>query len=230
LFFNTGVQRRLVLQRGPRDEVAVEASYERFSGRHRKLRIICAKRKGGLRRSMLVPRGAQDYRPERRTISLCCGKNENNIPDTKSDSICASSTRRRSHLNVQRPLLGLLLTLWVAFPPRTRATELTQPTAFERYVQLTEVRMQSELADPENFLHLNSLPKKQRDLMLARLHSGYVVIEQMSTRENGKEIQVTYGLAINWRLDSSRAPRAIRLLRWPKTIPAIHKSMHLTSS
>jgi hypothetical protein len=102
--------------------------------------------------------------------------------------------------NVERRLLGLLLALWVAFPFPTRATELTQPTSetFERYVQLTEARMQSELADPEKFLYLNSLPKQQRDLMLARLHSGYVVIEQMTTRENGKEVQVTDGFVHHW--------------------------------
>jgi hypothetical protein len=33
LLFNARVQRRLLLQRGPRDEVAVETSHEWFSGR-----------------------------------------------------------------------------------------------------------------------------------------------------------------------------------------------------
>jgi hypothetical protein len=37
LLFDTGVQRRLLLQRGPRHEMVVEASHKRFSGRHRKL-------------------------------------------------------------------------------------------------------------------------------------------------------------------------------------------------
>lgn len=81
-----------------------------------------------------------------------------------------------------------------------RATELTQPTAqeFERYVRMTETRRQSELADPEKFLYLNSLPENQRDSILVRLHSGEVVIEPMSTRDNGKEIQVIDGFIHHW--------------------------------
>jgi hypothetical protein len=63
---------------------------------------------------------------------------------------------------------------------------------------MTETRMQSELADPKKFLYLNSLPKNQRDSMLVRLHSGEVVIEPMSTRDNGKEIQVIDGFVHHW--------------------------------
>ena len=101
---------------------------------------------------------------------------------------------------LQRRLLAPLLTLCLAFPYPARPIELTQPTAeaFERYVQLTEDRMQSELADPKKFLYLDSLPEKQRDSMFARLRSGYVVIEPMSTRDNGKEIRVTDGFVHHW--------------------------------
>jgi hypothetical protein len=63
---------------------------------------------------------------------------------------------------------------------------------------MTETRMQSELGDPEKFLYLNSLPENQRDSMLVRLHSGKVVIEPMSTRDNGKEIQVIDGFVHHW--------------------------------
>src|SRR5258708_18845243 len=40
LLFDAGVQRRLLLQRGPRDEVAVEPGHERLPGRHWKLCIV----------------------------------------------------------------------------------------------------------------------------------------------------------------------------------------------
>jgi hypothetical protein len=99
-----------------------------------------------------------------------------------------------------RLLSVLLLTLCLAFPFPMCATELRAPTAeaFDRYVQLTEARMQSELGDPKNFLYLDSLPEAQRDSMLARLHKGEVVIEQITTRDNGKEIQVADGLVHHW--------------------------------
>src|SRR3984957_1511225 len=40
LFFDTGLQRRLLLQLSSRDEVAVEASLERLPGCNRKLRVV----------------------------------------------------------------------------------------------------------------------------------------------------------------------------------------------
>ena len=97
-------------------------------------------------------------------------------------------------------LVALLLSLWIAFPSLTRATQLERSTAeaFERYVQLTELRMQGELADPDKFLNLDSLRERQRNSMLARLHNGQVVIEQITTRDDGKEIQVADGLVHHW--------------------------------
>ena len=77
----------------------------------------------------------------------------------------------------------VLLALWFTCPAATRASELTKPTAeaFRRYVQRTEARMQSELADPEHFLYFDSLPEQRRNAILTRLHNGQVVIEQMQT-------------------------------------------------
>jgi hypothetical protein len=94
----------------------------------------------------------------------------------------------------------LLLTLWIAFSFPTRAAELKQPTAeaFQRYVQLTEARMRSELGNPQSFLYFDTLPEEQRNSILARLHSGQIVIEQMGTLDNGKEVQVPDGLIHHW--------------------------------
>jgi hypothetical protein len=99
----------------------------------------------------------------------------------------------------RRPLV-LLLALCIASPPAMRATELKQSTAeaFRRYVQQTEIRMQSELADPEHFLYFDSLPEEQRNSILRRLHNGEVVIEQMSTRDKGEEMRVPDGLVHHW--------------------------------
>jgi len=96
--------------------------------------------------------------------------------------------------------LVLLLSLCLALPSPTPAAELKQPTteAYLRYVQLTEVRMRSEFADPQHFLYFDALPEQQKKSILARLQSGQVVVEQMSTRDNGKEIQVPEGLVHHW--------------------------------
>jgi hypothetical protein len=98
-----------------------------------------------------------------------------------------------------RPLV-LLLATCVVFASPTRATQLTQPTAeaFQRYVLRTEARMQRELTDPAHFLYFDSLPEKQRHSVLARLHSGHVVIEPMRTHENGGKIDVPHGLVHHW--------------------------------
>src|ERR1700692_3933779 len=94
----------------------------------------------------------------------------------------------------------VLLALCFTCPAATRASELTKPTAeaFQRYVQRTETRMQSELADPEHFLYFDSLPEQRKNAMLTRLHNGQVVIEQMQTDDNGKEIKVPGGLVHHW--------------------------------
>jgi hypothetical protein len=103
-------------------------------------------------------------------------------------------------LSAQIYFFAVLLALCFTCPAATRASELTQPTAeaFQRYVQRTEARMQSELADPEHFLYLDSLSKEAKNSMLTRLHTGQVVIEQMRTDDNGNEIKVPGGLVHHW--------------------------------
>jgi hypothetical protein len=88
----------------------------------------------------------------------------------------------------------------MAFSFPTRAAELKRPTAeaFQRYVQLTEARMRSELRNPQTFLYFDTLPEEQRNSILARLHSGQIVIAQMGTLDDGKEIQVPDGLIHHW--------------------------------
>ena len=95
---------------------------------------------------------------------------------------------------------AVLLALCFTCPAATRPSELTQPTAeaFQRYLQRTEARMQSELADPEHFLYFDSLPEENKNSMLTRLHNGQVVIEQMRTDDHGKEIKVPGGLVHHW--------------------------------
>ncbi|HYA65002.1 MAG TPA: hypothetical protein VED66_17480 [Candidatus Sulfotelmatobacter sp.] len=103
-------------------------------------------------------------------------------------------------MQAAKRLLTLLLAMCVAFPSRAAGIELKQPTVggFQRYVQQTENRINSELADPARFLYVDSFPEKQKRAMLERLHGGYVLVERMHTRENGKEIAVPDGLVHHW--------------------------------
>jgi hypothetical protein len=103
-------------------------------------------------------------------------------------------------LSAQIYFFAVLLALCFTCPAATRACELTQPTAeaFQLYVQRTEARMQSELADPEHFLYFDALSNEGKNSMLTRLHNGQVVIERMRTDHNGKEIKVPGGLVHHW--------------------------------
>lgn len=115
---------------------------------------------------------------------------------------CAKSKNPCWWQSESRRFLALFLAFCVAFgfSSPARATELKQPTAqaFDRYVQLTEVRIRSELADRENFLYFDSLPESQKNSILAHLHSRQVVIEPVRTHDNGKEIHVPDGLVHHW--------------------------------
>ena len=50
--------------------------------------------------------------------------------------------------------------LWT-LPPKTFGTELKAATAraFQQYVDLTEARIQGEIADPNRFLQIDTLPR-----------------------------------------------------------------------
>lgn len=104
--------------------------------------------------------------------------------------------------SARRRFLALLVAICVGFglPSPTLASELKPHTAeaFDRYVQLTEARILSEVAGPGNFLHIDSLSVEERNSILARVHSGDVVLEPIRTLDNGKEIHVPNGLVHHW--------------------------------
>ena len=81
------------------------------------------------------------------------------------------------------------------------AVELKKQTldAFERYVRLTEVRIDSELQPGKPFLWMDRLPEAHRDLAYTQLRQGQVVIERLKTLDDGKEIEVPGGLIHHWQ-------------------------------
>jgi hypothetical protein len=65
------------------------------------------------------------------------------------------------------------------------AAELKPQTlaAFERYVRVTEARIDAEVEDERRFLFLDTLPDEARRQRMADLAGGRLVIERLRTRE-----------------------------------------------
>jgi hypothetical protein len=95
--------------------------------------------------------------------------------------------------------VGYLL-LVVTLAPQAPAVELKEETlaAFERYVLLTEVRIQSELNGQRTFLWMDGMTGPRREAVYAQLRQGQIVIERLETLENGKEIDMPGGKMHHW--------------------------------
>ncbi len=80
------------------------------------------------------------------------------------------------------------------------AAELKPETvrAFDRYVELTEERMRAEVEGRSPFLWLDRLDAAERDVVLARLRSGEVVVERLETRDGGDEVDIPSGMVHHW--------------------------------
>ncbi|MGH9603729.1 MAG: hypothetical protein ACRD24_15220, partial [Terriglobales bacterium] len=104
-------------------------------------------------------------------------------------SMAAASSKT---FQVTLAMLGLLAT--------APAVELKPKTveAFDRYVRLSETRIQQELSKQGTFLWMDSVPQPQRDQVQARLRAGEIVIERLETFDGGQEIEVPDGLIHHW--------------------------------
>jgi hypothetical protein len=69
--------------------------------------------------------------------------------------------------------------------------------AFDRYVQLSEQRMQND-AQSGQFLRVDSLPIQQRDEVYERLKRGEVVSQRLEMLDRGSSIPVPGGLIHHW--------------------------------
>ena len=70
--------------------------------------------------------------------------------------------------------------------------------AFDRYVKVTEARMETEVESEAPFLWVDRLPDADRAEAYARLRAGELVIERLETRETGKKIKVPDGKIHHW--------------------------------
>ena len=71
--------------------------------------------------------------------------------------------------------------------------------AFARYMQVTESRIQRELARPGVFLYLEGIPDPKRSEALATVRSGEIYMDRIETRDtSGAPIEVPNGLIHHW--------------------------------
>ncbi|HEY3044611.1 MAG TPA: GtrA family protein, partial [Vicinamibacterales bacterium] len=94
----------------------------------------------------------------------------------------------------------LMLLALTAFGAPVEAAELRADTldAFNRYVRVTESRMDGELHGNVPFLWVDRLPEAPRREAYAHLKRGETVIDRLVTRDRGREIDVPHGLIHHW--------------------------------
>jgi hypothetical protein len=97
-------------------------------------------------------------------------------------------------------------------PSELRATTLE---AYNRYVQLTDARNETELRGGKAFLWLDSLPEAQRKALYAQIRNGEVAIEKLETREKARRFTARAGsFTTGWRRFSFREQHSSKRWRW----------------
>jgi hypothetical protein len=97
----------------------------------------------------------------------------------------------------RHPWMTILAVL--LFTCAVRAVDLKPETniAFNRYVQLSQQRMQNELQSG-SFLWMDGLPRQQREEVYGRLKQGEVVTQKLETLDRGASIPIPGGLVHHW--------------------------------
>jgi len=94
---------------------------------------------------------------------------------------------------------GLVLVLSTAAFP-ARAAELQKKTidAFDRYVRLTETRMDSEERGETGFLYLDRLPPSEKAAAEQQARGAVPFMARLETKDGDKRIDVPDGLVHHW--------------------------------
>jgi len=85
--------------------------------------------------------------------------------------------------------------------PEVMSAELRPKTveAFDRYVQLTEARINGEVSQTEKFLYLDELPAPRRSEVLAALQRGEIFMEQLQTLDaSGHTLEAPEAIIHHW--------------------------------
>lgn len=94
-------------------------------------------------------------------------------------------------------LLAAIAAMLLGQPLHAEQLKPETVAAFNHYVELSEQRMAGEIRSGP-FLQIDGLPTKDRDVALARLKNGEVVVERLETLDQGRKITVPSGLIHHW--------------------------------
>ena len=99
-----------------------------------------------------------------------------------------------------RPVVLIVAVASALAGSRTEAVELNPQTtaAFDRYVRVSEARIAAETSDPAKFLWIETRPEPDRGRALAAVKRGEFVIDRLTSRDGGREIDVPDGLIHHW--------------------------------
>ena len=98
---------------------------------------------------------------------------------------------------IRHPLRVIAAVLLALCPAQAVELKTETATAFDRYVQLSERRMQNDLRSGR-FLWMDELPIRQRQEMYQRIKKGDVVTERHETLEDAASVSVPGGLVHHW--------------------------------
>jgi putative flippase GtrA len=116
--------------------------------------------------------------------------------------LCALANFVAADRLVFTPLAAFALTLvaGAAAAPAVEAAELRPDTleAFNRYVRLTEARMEGEVGGRAPFLWIDRLIAGERHQAQGRLDRGGTVVRRLQTLDGRREIDAPHGLIHHW--------------------------------
>jgi hypothetical protein len=89
---------------------------------------------------------------------------------------------------------------WLAPAGVAAAAELKSPTiaAFERYQQIAEATIETDVSSSDRFLHVFHGGAEDRAKADRQLRRGEVVVERLRATDNGRRIEVPEGLIHHW--------------------------------
>jgi len=101
-----------------------------------------------------------------------------------------------------RQITALLLVVWIAaglLVPPAEGAELKSATvaAFDRYIRVTEARMEDDLREG-HFFFVDRFPDNRRHAIDAQLLRGMVDIQRIQTLEKGRTIPIPSGMIHHW--------------------------------
>jgi len=99
-----------------------------------------------------------------------------------------------------RAVAALLCGCLVVLPPPAAAAELKKKSVetFDRYVCLTEARIDAEIQKSDPYLWVDSLPEPKRTEAYTKLRRGEIFIERLKTLDNGKPIKDDNSIIHHW--------------------------------